>query len=191
MQEAAEMLRQYVGDMLALERQAREAVQRQLEDERVRAWPETTELLRRVEYRLAEHAAALEGHMALTGGDAQSALKKAAGVMLGAAAGLYDRLRGEDPVSRVLRDDYVVLNLAAASYSMLHATALAARSARVADLSLEHLMDLTPLIVELSRLIPRLVTRELAGEDKPVDPALGEQAARNVERAWSGDVVGY
>ncbi len=157
----------------------------------MRAWPEAAELLRRVEYRLAEHQAALEGHVALTGGDVQSMLKKAAGVMLGAAAGLYDRWRGEDPISRVLRDDYVALNLAAVSYSMLHATALAARSVRVAELSLEHLMDLTPLVVEFSRLIPRLVAQELSTEDKPVDPALGEQAARDVERAWSGDVTGY
>ena len=181
-----EMLVGYMNDMLAVERELHAVFRRQKEDARVKRYPNSAALLARIEDTIDEHLRGLGQGLQRLGGD-ESMLKKAVGAVLGVAGGLYDAVRTDDKVSRMLRDDYTALNFATICYEMLHTTALALREKQTADLALAHLKDFTPLIVELSDEMPRLLIRELTDEGKtPADANAAEQAARNTREAWSG-----
>jgi hypothetical protein len=184
-----EMLVGYMNDMLAVERELHAVFRRQKEDGRVKRYPDSAALLSRIEDTIDDHLRALSTGIKRLGGD-ESVLKKAVGAVLGVAGGLYDKVRMDDKVSRMLRDDYTALNFATVCYEMLHTTALALRDEQTADLALAHLKDYTPLIVGLSDEMPRLLIRELTDEGKvPADSGAAEQAARNTRAAWSGASV--
>ena len=192
MKEEKVILRDYVTDMIGVEKHILEAVGRQLGDKRVRSYGEAFDLLARIEGVLRGHLHALEQHLSTLTLDTESAesmLKKAVTTVAGAAAGIYDRLRMEDAVSRNLRDDYTALNLASISYAMLHTTALGLRNMGTSDLALRHLHDLTPLVVDLSRVIPLVVVEELQKEGKVIDAVVKEEAVLNTQKAWSHGVV--
>jgi len=177
-------LRPYVADMSAVERHILEAVERQLGDDSTKSFPEALQLLRRVEGALNRHVQALESHLkSFDGGSLAGTVKETVTGVLGVFAGLYDKVRKEQ-VSRMLRDDYTALNLAAISCTMLHTTALANREQATADLALRHLRDLAPLIMEINEVIPQVVVRELTEEGKAYDASLAQRAARDTQEAW-------
>ncbi len=177
-------LQQYVGDMLALERHIHDAVRRQRDDENVTSHPKTHGVISRIESTLDEHIEHLERHLKAIGGDSSSPVKDAVSAVTGAAAGLYDKVR-TDKASKMLRDDYTALGLAAISYTMLHTTGLALNSEETANIALRHLRHWTPLIVDISEVIPLVVAKELAEDPGQVSPTVGEQAVRNTQEAWS------
>lgn len=186
-----EVLLEYVSDMLEVEKHTLESIERQTLDDRVRSYGEAYKLLMRIELTLRNHTTVLEHYLKSTGGGGAGALmKKAATAAVGAMAGLYGKIRPEDPVSRDLRDDYTALNLAAISYTMLHTTAIALAESRLADLALSHLTELTPLIAALSKVIPPVVAMELSVEGKAMYPAAGAEAVASTQKAWSREVIG-
>jgi hypothetical protein len=174
----------YVRDILAVENELHGAFRRQKRDERTASAPAAAEFVARTEQALDRHLAHLRGILERRGAS-ESTLKSALGTVLGAAAGVYDRLRPEDPISRALRDDYTALSFAAICYEMLHTTALAADDGEIAGVALAHLRDYAPLIVELAGLLPHVVVGELAAEGKiAADERVAERAARNTREAW-------
>jgi hypothetical protein len=175
-------LRTYVNDMVTLDKHILEAVERQYEDERTKDNARVRDLLAKIKNAQGRHVAALEGHVTRLGSEAGAAVKQAVGSAAGVVAGLYDKVR-KDPVSRMLRDDYTALNLAAISYIMLHTTALAFRNQAVADTALSHLQDLTPIIMGLNAVVPYVVAEELT-DDGSVDPSAAPTAVENTQRAW-------
>jgi hypothetical protein len=105
-------------------------------------------------------------------------------VIAGVAAGLYDKVR-HDPVSKMLRDDYTALSLTAISYTMLHTTALALQKQPLADLAQRYLKDITPIIVDISQVIPGVVLKDLEDNEVMIDRAVGQEAVRKTQQAWS------
>jgi hypothetical protein len=101
----------------------------------------------------------------------------------GVVAGLYDKVR-KHPISRLLRDDYTALSLAATAYSMLYTTGLAIRELPIANVALRHLQELTPLVMELSRILPAAVVKELAEDDSNIDQTILGLAQENTLKAW-------
>jgi hypothetical protein len=188
MGERQDALQQYVSDMLALERHILEALERQSGDARVETMPEASRVIRAIEQMNRSHVGELEGHLGRLGGDAFAPVKEAVTAILGVAAGLYDKVR-PDAVSKMLRDDYTALSLAAISYTMLHTTGLALNDQATADLALRNLRDITPKIVEISEVIPLVVARELADVGEMVDTSVGPAAVRNTQQLWSREVV--
>lgn len=179
------VLRDYVSDMLGLEKHIDGVIARQATDDRMLAYAEAHDLVMRASSTLKKHRAALEKALDAVGGEnAKTALKRAATSITAMAGNLYDKARPGDPVSSNLRDDYTALNMAAVSYTMLHTTALALKERSIADLAVRHLEDLTPLIMELSEVIPDVVARELTAEGKAIDPDVGSEAVRNTQKAW-------
>lgn len=176
-------IRMYVNDMVALEKDILEAVERQKEDDRVNSDPECTELLERIHSITRAHLLTMENHAAAVGGDPGTTIKEAITTVAGAVAGIYDKVR-KHPVSRMLRDDYTALSLASAGYSMLHTTGLALRDVPIANVALRHLNEITPLIMELTRLLPAVVVNELAADDPNVDSGAVDAARKNVFEAW-------
>lgn len=176
-------LRMYVNDMVALEKHILEALERQQEDDRVQQNPECKALINQIHTIVRAHVLTMENHAAAVGEKFGSSVKEAVSSFAGVLAGLYDKVR-KHPVSRLLRDDYTALSLAATSYSMLYTTGLATRELPVANVALRHLNELTPLVMELSRIIPSVVLNELAEDDPNIDRSILELAQKNTLSAW-------
>jgi ferritin-like metal-binding protein YciE len=184
MTDRAEMIQGYVNDMLAVEREAHAVIRRQKHDATVKQFGAASRVIDRIEDTLDRHIAELERTLKTLGGN-ESLLKKAVGTALGAVGGIYDKVRSDDRVSRMLRDDYTALSFAIVCYEMLHTTALAAGDATVAEVALRHMRDYAPLVIEVTDVLPQVLTDELAAEGKiPVDPVAAREAARNARAAW-------
>ncbi len=188
MSERQDTLQQYVSDMLAVERHILPAIESQSKEDRFAKDPEVQRLVNRIEATVRSHINGLEQHLDTLGGDAASPIKSAATAILGAAATLIEKVR-TDPVSKNLRDDYTVLNLAAVGYSMLHTTGQALMDEQTADLAANHLMDYTPLIAEINEVIPQVVVSELPDETEMLDPDAVKRANKRIQEAWDGDHV--
>jgi len=180
-------VRHYVSDMLATEKHIREAVEGQVQDESVKQQPQASQLIQRMHTTLQQHVDQLERQSEQLGGGS-SGLKEAVTSTLGTVAGLYDKVRTKQ-VSRMLRDDYTALSMAAISYTMLHTTALALNERSTADLALRNLKDITPLITEISQVIPPVVATELREDHPGLSATSGQEATRNTQEAWDAKVT--
>jgi hypothetical protein len=184
MSERNETLRNYVSDMLAVEQHIHQAIRRQEEDESIQRFPEAAAIISRAEATLDTHIAALESHIEMIGGDPVAPAKEAVTGVLGVAAGIIDKLRSQT-VSKMLRDDYTAISLAAISYHMLHTTGLALRSQPTADLAQRHLEDWTTIIMEISEAIHGVVVGELQDDDDlVVDTSVALQSQYATQQAW-------
>lgn len=188
MSDRNDKLQQYVSDMLSLERHIHDAIRRQRDDDKVQRHHQVQNLLSRAESTLDEHISHLEKHLDAIGGNSASPIKEAVSAVTGAVAGIYGQVR-DAQVSRMLRDDYTALGLAAISYTMLHTTGLALNSQETADIALRHLHHWTPMIVEISEVIPLVVAEELGEDVSGIDPSAGQEAVRNTQGAWSREAV--
>jgi hypothetical protein len=177
-------LRMYVNDMVALEKHILTALEKQKEDERIQADAATADLIDQIHTTTRAHLLTMENHAAAVGGEAGGALKDAISTMAGTIAGIYDLVR-KHPVSRMLRDDYTALSLAATGYSMLYTTGLALRELPIANVALRHLQEITPLVMELTRIIPAKVVQELSEDNLEVDMSIVGLAQENTLAAWS------
>jgi hypothetical protein len=178
-----DILRQYLSDMVALDGHINEALKRQAEDERMEQFPEARRVISSIKGTFDSHISGLKRQLETLGGEESGPIKEAASTIAGVAAGLYDKVR-HDPVSKMLRDDYTALSLASISYTMLHTTALALRRPVVADLALGYLKDVSPFVIELSKVIPPVVVRDLADNEVTVDQSAGQEAVRRTQEAW-------
>lgn len=188
MSSATDLLRTYVSDMLALERHLHEAIHRQVNDGSVRDYPQAKSLIDRLHSTTRSHVDALENHVRILGGQASGGVKETVTSMLGAAAGVIDKVRAY-PVSKMLRDDYTAVSMAAISYTMLHTTALALRDQATAELARKQLQNWTPLIVEISETIPYTVVDELERDSQDVSPNVAEQAVKNTHQTWTREAI--
>src|SRR5215207_3856248 len=188
MTERQDTLQQYVSDMLALERHILPALENQSKDDRYAKSPQARRLVNKIEAINRSHIDGLEQHLRYLGGDPASPVKSAVTAVLGVAATVIEKMR-TDPVSKNLRDDYTVLNLAAVSYTMLHTTGQALMDDQTADLAASFLMDYTPLITEINEVIPEIVVSELRDETEVLDPAAAEQAVERTQPAWNREHV--
>ena len=184
MRDAKDILQQYVSDMISLDGHIKEAVERQLGDDRLKQFPEASKLVNTIHRTLDTHMTGLEAQLKTLGGEASGPIKEAVSAIAGVAAGLYDRVR-HDPVSKMLRDDYTALSLAAISYTMLHTTALALQKQPLADLAQRCLKDITPIIIDISQAIPGVVIKDLEDNEVLIDRAVGQEAVRKTQQAWS------
>ncbi len=183
--ERKDTIQHYVGDMITAEKHIHEAVKRQVDDESVKQQPEASAVINKISMVLQSHINQLEHHNEQLGASS-AGLKDAVASTLGVMAGLYDKVRTKQ-TSRMLRDDYTALSLAAISYTMLHTTALALNYPTTADVALRNLKDITPLITQISQVIPQVVTRELSEDHPSVSATSGQEATHNTQEAWSAD----
>jgi ferritin-like metal-binding protein YciE len=184
MKDNKEALRPYVADMVAVEKHILEAVERQRNDDDIKQVPDALQLVGRLETTLKGHVQTLNNQLqSYAGGGAAGAVKEALTGVLGAIAGVYDKVR-TDTASRALRDDYTALSLASVSYGMLHATALGLSQGTVAELAKNHLEEINALIMDLGLTLPRVVLKELAFEGYTVDTGAADLAVKNLEESW-------
>lgn len=184
MRDTKDILQQYVSDMVALDEHIHEAIKRQIEDDRLKQFPEASKVVNTLHRTLDTHITGLKGQLTSLGGEASGPIKEAVSVIAGVAAGLYDKVR-HDPVSKMLRDDYTALSLTAISYTMLHTTGLALQNQPIADLAQRYLKDITPIIVDISQVIPGVVVKDLEDNEAQIDPTVAQEAVRKTQAAWS------
>jgi hypothetical protein len=183
MDEKIEILRGYVTDMLAVERDLHQAFRRHKDDKTTKTYPQAAAALQTIEDRIDVHVASLERQLQRMG-SSESPVKAAVGAVLGAVAGVYGKVR-DDQVSRMLRDDYTALCFATVCYEMLHTTALAVGHGEVANLALSHLRDYTPAVMTIAQMLPEVITDELTREGKTGgNGSIARLAAKNVQDAW-------
>ena len=185
------LLNQYATDMAGVTTHIKNAVEHQRASDATDAYPELNPLLDQIVSTLEAQNSALEAYNERTsGGGALEAAKEAFLGLLGEAAGLVDRLRQTDTVSRMVRDDYTALSLAAVSYHMLHTTALGLKDQALADLAVEHLGQITTILVKLSKTVCTIVAEELNDEDRIIDASVAQEAIANTQAMWSPDHTG-
>lgn len=174
-------LQAYVNDMYAVEKHTLAAVERQLENKDLQKKSEAHALTQRIQNTLKQHTNALDSHLNNWGG--RSALKSAVASVSGAVAGMYDQVRTET-VSSMLRDDYTALSMVAIASTMLHTTALALHDKATAKIAMQHLKDVTPLITDISRMIPIVVAQDVHDDIETADLSVVQQAINNTQEAW-------
>lgn len=179
-----EKLRVHVGEMLAVTQHVHEALERQAKDETVHRYPAAHQAITEAQTSFALQTRELES--LIDGFDERFVDKVKKGVtdLLGNVAGLYDKLRG-DEVSRMLRDDYTALSLTSASYTMLHAAALAYGQPPTAELALRHLKKIAGMVMRFAEVLPEVVVSELAAQHEGVDGSVGSLSRDKTQEAWN------
>src|SRR4051812_48117661 len=99
MRDANDILQQYVSDMLSLDEHIHEAIKRQIEDDRLKQFPEAAKVINTLHSTLDTHIAGLQSQLKSLGGETSGPVKEAVSAVAGVAAGLYDKVR-HDPVSK-------------------------------------------------------------------------------------------
>jgi hypothetical protein len=188
MEKNKETLQQYASDMLAVDRNIHEMVKRQRDDKQVQADADAHQLLSRIESAFDMLLEELDQHLKHLGGAPSQGVKEAVAGAVGAVGSVYEKLRTE-AVSKMLRDDYTALSLAAIAYTQLNTTGHALNDPMTAQLTARHLRQITPLITGISRIMPLVVARELA-ENHQVDGAAATASIRETQQAWSVEVTG-
>ena len=188
MKTTTEILTAYIGDMLAAQNHLLKMIDHQLADSQVTTYAQTQEILPPLRAALRRHTSDLEQRLSELGGSVSANVKEAITAATGIAAGLFGRVRPY-VASKFLRDDYVILSGCSIGYEMLHATALALRDRKTADLALEHFKEITPVIVRLSEIIPAIIVHELTHDIAGVDAGAALVARANTQHAWSGEHV--
>jgi ferritin-like metal-binding protein YciE len=184
MKARSDTLQQYVSDMIAVEEHIENAVKRQAEDKDVaKNNPQASQIIQNIVRHTEQHSQHLKQHLESIGGDPAKGIKEVATSALGAVAGMYDKIRSEQ-VSKMLRDDYTALNLAAIAYTMLHTTGLALQDQGTASLALRHLQHYTSIIMELNQIIPSVVVAELKDDGLNLIEGSAQQAVNNTQDAW-------
>ena len=181
-------LRQYVTDMRALDQYVLDLAKVQAADDNVKKYPQASRIINQIVFVTQKHIEGLESQITRLEAEPRATVKDTVTAMITAVMGLVNKVRSHD-VSKMLRDDYTVLSLAAISYTMLHTTGLALGDSLVANLALNHLRNITPLVIELSQIIPSVVTTELAEEGDSVDLTAAASALNNSQQAWRQNYV--
>jgi ferritin-like metal-binding protein YciE len=171
-----DLLTKYLSDMVALEEHIFQAIDKQVKG--TQGEPEN-DFLSTVRDTLEGHVDALKKRLEALGGHPGNPVKQAGSALLGVAAGIIDKLRAEE-VSKDLRDDYTALSLSNVSYVMLATTASACNDNETAELASRHLKDNAGFTMEIGRMIPDVVVRDLKDFTD-----LNEKAAKEGRRAYS------
>ena len=182
---AQKILADYMNDMLAVEREIHQAVSRQKHEEHVKRFPAVAVLIGSIEQTIDRHIEKVSETLTRFGAS-ESALKRVVGTVLGIVTGIYGKVRPDDKVTSLLRDDYAALSFAVVCYQMLHTTALALGDEQVAEIALRNLEDYAAAIMRIGEIVPPLVVQELASEGKiAADQRVAEEAVRHVRDAWA------
>jgi len=176
-------LKQYINDMIALEKDIANAIEIQLEDERVTSQQNLPKLLREALHHSEVRTAYLKDISEVEGGSLGTAVKESIAAVTGTLAGIYGKMR-EHPLSRMVRDDVIALDVAATSYGMLYTLALAVGHSECASVAKKGVYACPPLIIALTNLLPQIVAGELADDAPLTNPAAAQIANADIRDAW-------
>lgn len=176
-------LKMYVNDVIGLERDVINAIEGQLGDDRVKAHPQLVQILQGIKAGAKSRSAILKEISEEEGGSTGAAIKEAAMSVAGALAGVYGKLR-EHPLSRIVRDDRVAMNVTETSYAMLYTLALGIGHDRTAEVALAGLNAAPPAVLQLTDILPAVILEELAADAPLANPDVETQVVDAIHQAW-------
>lgn len=176
-------LKMYVNDVIAVERDIVNAISGQLDDDRVKAHPQLTAVLRKAVQNGESRIVRLKEISEEEGGTVGAAIKEAAMSVTGVLAGIYGKFR-EHPLSRIVRDDRIAMNVTETSYAMLYTLALGTGHAKTADIALEGLNAAAPIVLELTDLLPGIIVEELSKDGPLENPDIEKTVVDAIHAAW-------
>ena len=175
-----QLVTKYLADMIGLEGHIYQAIDKQVKE--TQDEPDVNPILRNIRDTLDRHVNALRSRLNALGGQPTSPAKEAGASLLGIAAGIVDKLRAEE-ISKDFRDNYTALSLSIISYEMLVTTCLACNDQGTADLGTQHLKENAKLQMDIAKLIPQLVVRDLS-DLTDLNASAVEDARRRYTEAW-------
>ncbi len=179
MADAKTILQKYVSDMLSLEQHIYQAIDKQVKENKDE--PEVADKLSKFAVTMKNHQESLEDRLKQLGGAANSPIKQGVAAVAGVAAGVIDKFRSEE-VSKNFRDDYTALGLSLISYEMLHTTAVMLGDRETADLAARNVKDNADFMMEIQRLIPGVVARDLKKNHEEVRGTLNEGGVEETQK---------
>ena len=176
----------YLNDLIGLERDILNAMESQLEDDRVVNRPGFAKVLKNITAHGQVRMEQLKAISEEEGGSVGATVKEAVMSATGVLAGLYGKLR-EHPLSRMLRDDRIAMNVVETSYAMFYTLSLGIGHERAARLAKEGLDAAAQQVLALTDLLPGLVIAELKA-DAPLENSnisdLEKDVLDAIHRAW-------
>jgi hypothetical protein len=179
-------LRKYSSDLYSLQNHLLKAVKKQQASDKVKE-KEAIEILHMINLRVSEQIKEFDPMLEELGGDISDEIKSKIATFTGTISGLIESAR-RDPVSKMLRDDYIALSMLAVGYKMLYTTSLVAHSDDLAEMCMNHLTSITQMINEISKAIPMVITKELV-DDHELAAEIGKKAVENTQKAWSSETI--
>lgn len=177
-----ETITKYLGDMKAVVSHVYEAMERQKDE--FKDQPDVSQTMARIALGLKRQGDDIESRQKVLGGSPTQPVKEAVAGAAGVVAGLYNKVRTEG-AAKGLRDDHVALNLAIVSYSTLHTTAVAFSDSQTADLAKRGFTECARFAMDVQRLLPPVVLRELTdGDFGTLDNSAPEQTRAAIQSAW-------
>jgi ferritin-like metal-binding protein YciE len=176
-----ERVKTFVGDLYSLESHVEEALDAQLE--KCRDHPKAYAAVRRFHGTVRTQRDAMKAHLDELGGETGGAVKSAVSAILGMAAGVVDKVRGE-AVSKCLRDDYTAFNLAAIGYHMVYGAALMLGFPKTAEITERHHRAYTDMVQDINQIILDVVAWELRKEGLKVDEKAMDRATETMNQDW-------
>ncbi len=176
-------LKQYVNDMIGLERDIMNAVTLQTEDDRIKEFGELNGILRQWLHASETRLDLLKKLSDEEGGGLGAAIKEGITAVTGTLAGLYGKVR-EHPVSRMVRDDIIALDISSVGYGMLLTLGLSVGHEECVAVAGKGVEETPPLIIALTDMLPLVVAKELAEDAPLVNPAAAQVAGTRIRDAW-------
>ncbi len=176
-------LKQYVNDVIALEREISQAVRVQKEDDAIAKLPGLRTILQEIVTGSEARIEALKVLSEEEGATIGGALKEGITAVVGVLAGVYGKVR-EHPVSRMVRDDIIAMDVAMTSYGMLLTLGTAIGHKKCADLATTGLNACPGLIIRLTDMLPAIICEELAKDAPLADPLAANKACTLIREAW-------
>ena len=175
-----DIVTKYLADMVAVEGHIYQAIDKQVKE--TQDEPDVNPKLIEIRDTLERHSENLRARLEALGGKATSPLKEVGASALGVAAGVIDKLRAEE-ISKNFRDNYTALSLSNISYVMLITTSLACGDKETANLCQANLKENAQLTMDLGKLVPYAVVRDLS-DLANLDASAVQQAQQMYSEVW-------
>jgi hypothetical protein len=144
--------------------------------------PEAHAAIKSFHATLERHESVLKTRLEGLGGNASAPIQDVASAVAGFVAGVYNQVRSE-AVSKSLRDDYTFLSHCSIAWLMLMTTARSLGDTETEELSEAGYRDCARLIMDIDRLMPKVVVQELKQDQLPAQDA-STWAVGIVQGAW-------
>ena len=173
-----DLITKYLSDMVAVEGHIYQAIDKQVKE--TQDEPDVNPKLIQIRDGVERHTNILRSRLEALGGQATSPVKEAGASILGVAAGVIDKVRSEE-IAKNFRDNYTALSLSNISYVMLITTCIACNDTETADIAQRCLKENAQYVMDLGKLVPYAVVRDLKDEANPNPNAIKEAQKRYAE----------
>jgi hypothetical protein len=172
----------YVEDMHSLVGHGLQPIEHQIGEADKRGHADAARLIRSMKTTLEEHERLLDERLKVLGTSPTTAVQDAAAAVAGVVAGFYNQVRTE-AVAKSLRDDYTFISHCSVSWLMLMTTARALDDHDTEELAERGYRDTARLVMEIDRVLPRVVVQELQQDGLPAHD-VSDWASNIIHGAW-------